>query len=148
MILGVGTDMASIDRISTVLGRHGDRFKQRCFAKEERERVENSAADAQAAAGGYAKRWAAKEACAKALGLGIRENIYLRDIVVLNDENGKPRLELRGGAKERLTSLTPKGMNSRIHLSLSDEFPMAIAFVVISAVTGDNDDGVEKWMPR
>ncbi len=129
LILGIGTDLASIDRISKVLADHGQRFEERCFDAEERARARESKAPDAA----YAKRWAAKEACAKALGLGIRNTIYLKDIVVLNDAEGKPSLDLRGGAKERLTAITPQGMTPHIHISLADEPPMALAFVVISA---------------
>ncbi len=132
MILGIGTDIASIDRIARVLGDHGDRFTARCFAPEERARVEKNA-DEKSRASGYAKRWAAKEACAKALGLGIREQIYLKDIAVVNDDAGRPSLALAGGAKTRLSELTPAGMTPRIDVSLSDDGGMALAFVVISA---------------
>lgn len=136
MILGIGTDMASVERIETVLQKHGDRFTARCFADEERGLVESRAnGDAAIRAAGYAKRWAAKEACAKALGLGIRDDIYLKDIVVTNDKDGKPSLELRGGARKRLDALSPVG-GATIHVSLTDEKRMALAFVVIS--TGGN----------
>ena len=141
MILGIGTDLASIDRIAGVLEQHGQRFVDRCFGPEESRKVETSAkGDALLRASGYAKRWAAKEACAKALGLGISHDIYLRDIVVVNGDNGQPALVLSGGAKERLTVLTPKGMTAEIHVSLTDDAAeekpgtgMALAFVVISA---------------
>lgn len=137
MILGIGTDMASIARIAGILQDHGDRFVQRCFAAEEQAKVEGAArGNPDVRAAGYAKRWAAKEACAKALGLGIREEVFLKDIVVINDAEGKPGLTLKGGAKDRLTALTPKGMTSHIHVSLSDEPPLALAFVVISATPG------------
>lgn len=137
MILGVGTDLASISRIAEILNDHGDRFTQRCFAEEERDKVDKASQEnPDARAAGYAKRWAAKEACAKALGLGIREEVFLKDIVVINDADGRPSLSLRGGAKDRLTAITPKGMTSHIHVSLSDELPLAVAFVVISAATG------------
>ena len=137
MILGVGTDMASIPRIADILKDHGDRFTQRCFADEERAKVDGTAkGNDDLRAAGYAKRWAAKEACAKALGLGIREEVFLKDIVVINDADGRPSLVLKGGAKDRLTAITPKGMTSHIHVSLSDEPPLAVAFVVISAATG------------
>jgi holo-[acyl-carrier protein] synthase len=134
MIIGTGTDIVSIDRIGAVLDDHGARFTERCFSAEERAHVESRAAGNPAvAAAGYAKRWAAKEACAKALGLGIREQIHLRDIAVINDSAGKPSILLAGGAKERLTRLTPEGMTVDIHISLSDEPPFALAFVTISA---------------
>jgi holo-[acyl-carrier protein] synthase len=139
LILGVGTDLASIDRISGILREQGERFISRCFAPEEREKVEKSAkGNDSLRAAGYARRWAAKEAAAKALGLGIREDVFLKDIVVVNDDAGKPSLILRGGAKERLTALTPAGMTAKIYVSLSDEPPMAAAFVVVEAVDRDN----------
>ncbi|MBI3441325.1 MAG: holo-ACP synthase [Proteobacteria bacterium] len=134
MILGIGTDLTSIDRLAEVLKTHGERFIERCFGAEERERVEVSAkGNERLRSSGYAKRWAAKEACSKALGLGVRKDIYLKDMVVVNDAQGRPELVLTGGAKERLTALTPQGMTPRIHVSLADDPPMAIAFVVISA---------------
>lgn len=134
MIIGTGTDIVSIERIRAVLLDHGARFTERCFSAEERAYVERKAgANADVAAAGYAKRWAAKEACAKAMGLGIRDHIYLKDIAVVNDSAGKPAIHLSGGAKERLTSLTPEGMTVDIHVSLSDEPPMALAFVIVSA---------------
>lgn len=135
MILGIGTDLTNIDRIAETLARHEDRFVERCFSAEERAKVETSAKDnPQLRAAGYAKRWAAKEACAKALGLGIRNEIYLKDIMVVNDAAGQPSLLLSGGAKERLTAITPTGMTAQIHISLTDEASMALAFVVISAI--------------
>lgn len=137
MILGIGTDLTNIGRLSEVLERHGGRFTDRCFSSEEREKVEKSAnGDLAMRAAGYAKRWAAKEACAKALGLGIRDGIHLKDMAVVNDADGQPGLVLLGGAKDRLTAITPQGMTSQIHLSLTDDAPMAMAFVVISAEAG------------
>lgn len=134
MIIGTGTDIVSIDRIRAVLLDHGERFIERCFTDDEREHVERRAGrNSDIAVAGYAKRWAAKEACAKALGLGIRDHIHLKDIAVVNDSAGKPTIRLEGGAKERLTSLTPRGMTMDIHVSLSDEPPYALAFVIISA---------------
>ena len=135
MIIGIGTDLTSIDRISDVLGDHPQRFIERCFAGKERDRVEEAAGgDPQKRAAGYAKRWAAKEACAKALGIGVSDEVFLKDIIVINDEKGQPHLLLQGGAKDRLTALTPKGMTPCVHVSLTDEPPAALAFVIISAV--------------
>lgn len=135
MILGIGTDMVHIDRIRRVFDEHGDRFIDRCFDVSERQYVVQKAAGKDdTAVAGYAKRWAAKEACAKALGLGIRDNIFLKDIIVTNDSSGKPAITLQNGAKERLTHMTPAGMTPVIDLSLTDEPPMAMAFVVISAI--------------
>jgi holo-[acyl-carrier protein] synthase len=134
MIIGIGTDITAIARIEKVLAEHGGRFVARCYSAEERARVESAAAgDAKRLAAGYAKRWAAKEACAKALGLGIRDNVFLKDIAVINDSMGAPQLALSGGAKERLTQITPRGMTPFIHISLSDEAETALAFVVIDA---------------
>lgn len=134
MIIGIGTDIVNIERIRGVLDDHGARFTERCFTAEESAYVAARAGDDPAlAAAGYAKRWAAKEACAKALGLGIRDHIHLKDIAVVNDSMGKPALMLSGGAKERLTRLTPEGMTVDVHVSLSDEPPHALAFVIISA---------------
>ena len=139
MILGIGSDLIPISRIEGTLRAHGERFIARCFAASERDYVEARAATAVAAqaeklrAAGYAKRWAAKEACAKALGLGIRGDIYLRDIIIGNDSAGKPSILLAGGAGRRLRELTPVGVDARIDLSLSDDGGMALAFVVISA---------------
>lgn len=129
MILGIGTDITDIQRIEKVLEAHAKRFENRCFASEEQEKARGSKSPAAA----YAKRWAAKEAAAKALGLGISKDVYLKDIVVLNDAEGRPCLDLRGGAKDRLAALTPAGMTPHIYVSLADEPPMALAFVVISA---------------
>ena len=139
MIIGIGSDLIPVSRIEGTLREHGDRFIARCFADSERDYVEaraTAAASEQAEklrASGYAKRWAAKEACAKALGLGIRGDIYLRDIIIGNDSAGKPSILLAGGAARRLQELTPAGVSARIDLSLSDDGGMALAFVVISA---------------
>jgi holo-[acyl-carrier protein] synthase len=137
LILGIGTDLTDINRLGETLKEHGERFLDRCFTPVEREKVESSAkGDPKRRAAGYAKRWAAKEACAKALGLGIRDGIHLKDIGVVNDAEGRPNLILTGGAKDRLTALTPQGMTPEVHLSLTDDPPMALAFVVISAKAG------------
>jgi holo-[acyl-carrier protein] synthase len=137
LILGIGTDLTNIDRLGEVLEQHGARFIDRCFTPAEREKVEKSAGgDLKRRAAGYAKRWAAKEACAKALGLGIRDGIHLKDIGVVNDAEGRPALVLKGGAKDRLTALTPQGMTAEVNVSLTDDPPMALAFVVISAGAG------------
>lgn len=134
MIIGIGTDLASIERVAEVLAQHGERFIERCFGAEEREKVEAAAkGDTALRAAGYAKRWAAKEACAKALGLGISQDIYLRDIIVSNNQAGQPQLLLTGGAKDRLTGLVPQGMMAQVHVSLTDDAKMALAFVIISA---------------
>ena len=139
MILGIGTDITDIQRIAQTLEEQGMRFVERCFAPEERDRIESREATHRAS--GYAKRWAAKEACAKALGRGIRDGIFLKDIVVINDAEGKPSLVLRGAAERRLSDMTPQGMQPRLDVSLSDEPPMAMAFVVISAQKDAEHDG-------
>lgn len=134
MIIGIGSDLCAIPRISDVLLEHQERFVLRCFSEAERNHVETaSKGNHDARAAGYAKRWAAKEACAKALGLGVRNSIYLKDISVENDDMGKPSLKLSGGALERLSVLAGT-RTPRIDVSLTDEPPMALAFVVISAV--------------
>lgn len=139
MIIGIGSDLASVARIADILSARGDQFAARCFAPVERDYVEARAAalpsDAAAAgrASGYAKRWAAKEACAKALGLGIRDGIYLRDIIITNDSAGKPTILLEGGAARRLAEITPAGKVPRIDVSLSDDQGFALAFIIISA---------------
>lgn len=129
MILGIGTDLVNIARIAQALDDFGERFIERCYAPDERSAAADNAPH-------YAKRWAAKEACAKAMGLGIRDGIYLKDIIIGNDTTGKPLLRLTGGAKAHLDTLVPSGMTPRISVSLTDEPPMALAFVVISAEKG------------
>lgn len=135
MILGIGSDLVEIKRIAGQLEQFGDRFAERCFSEEERKRAESCATSALQSAS-YAKRWAAKEAVAKALGLGIAEGIYLRDIRVILDQSGRPGIELAGGAEKRLDDLTPQGYRSVIHVSLSDDAGFALAFAVISAEKG------------
>lgn len=130
MILGVGDDLIDIRRISRTLDRFGDRFLGRVFTEAERRRADGRAARAAS----YAKRFAAKEACAKALGTGFRSGVFWRDLGVVNLGSGKPTLELTGGAAARLRALTPPGMAARLDLSMTDEPPLAHAVVVISAV--------------
>ncbi len=129
MILGIGTDLVDIRRVERTLARFGARFRDRVFTEVEQARAERHASPAAA----YAKRYAAKEACAKALGTGFRGGVYWRDIAVVNRASGMPVLELRHGAAARLAALTPPGMVARIDLSLSDEPPYAHGMVVISA---------------
>lgn len=129
MILGIGTDLANIDRIAGVLGRHGDRFRNRVFTPTEQARAERRAD----VAGTYAKRWAAKEACSKALGTGLRMGIAWKDMSVKNLETGQPVMEVTGWAAERLAEMTPPGHEAIIHVSLTDDHPWAQAFVVIEA---------------
>ena len=126
---GVGTDLANIDRISGVLERHGDRFRNRVFTKTEQRKSERR----KDVAGTYAKRWAAKEACSKALGTGLRMGISWKDMSVSNLSTGQPVMSVTGWAKERLNSMTPDGYSVTIHVSLTDDHPWAQAFVLIEA---------------
>ena len=129
LILGIGTDLIDIRRVERTLARFGARFCERVFTEIEQARAERNVNPAAA----YAKRYAAKEACAKALGTGFRQGVYWRDIAVVNRGSGMPVLELRHGAAARLAALTPSGMVARIDLSLTDEPPFAHGMVVISA---------------
>ncbi len=129
MIIGIGTDLANIERIEGVLARHGDRFRNRVFTAAE----QRKAGSRKDEAGTYAKRWAAKEACSKALGTGLRMGISWRDMAVSNLETGQPVMEVTGWAAERLAALTPPGHEAVIHVSLTDDHPWAQAFVVIEA---------------
>jgi holo-[acyl-carrier protein] synthase len=130
MILGIGTDLANIDRIAGVLERHGDRFRNRVFTNTEQRKAERRADTP----GTYAKRWAAKEACSKALGTGLRMGIAWKDMSVSNLKTGQPVMQVSGWAKERLDSMTPDGHEAIIHVTLTDDHPWAQAFVVIEAV--------------
>jgi holo-[acyl-carrier protein] synthase len=130
MILGIGNDLIDIRRIEATLERFGDRFLDRVFTDLERTKSDRRAEQAAS----YAKRFAAKEACAKALGTGLRQGVYWRDMGVVNLPSGRPTLALTGGAAERLTRMVPDGFLARIDLTLTDEFPIAEALVIISAV--------------
>ena len=130
MILGIGTDLANIERIEGTLARFGDRFRNRVFTDREQAR----AARTQAPAASYAKRWAAKEACSKALGTGLRMGIAWKDMAVTNLRTGQPVMNVTGWARERLAEMTPEGMEAVIHVSLTDDHPWAQAFVVIYAM--------------
>jgi holo-[acyl-carrier protein] synthase len=130
MILGVGSDLVEIPRIERVLARHGERFLNRVFTETERARAERRA-DRIAT---YAKRFAAKEACAKALGTGLRRGVFWRDMGVVNLPSGRPTMRLTGGALARLQAITPAGCDAQIDLTITDEATMAQAFVIISAV--------------
>jgi len=133
MIIGTGTDLIDIRRIEKVLERHGTRFINRCFAEEEIAKAERRRSAGTHIAT-YAKRFAAKEACSKALGTGFNHGVFMKDIAVINDQNGKPELRLSNGAFDRLNSLIPKGMTAKLHLTLTDEPPMAEAMVIIEAL--------------
>ena len=130
MILGIGSDICDARRIAKVIERHGDRFLDRVFTPTERAKADKRRNRAET----YAKRFAAKEACSKALGTGLRAGVWWRDMGVVNLPSGRPTLELAGGAKRRLAAMTPKGYEPRIDLTMTDEGPNAQAFVVISAV--------------
>ena len=130
MIIGLGSDLSDIRRIQGSLDRFGERFTHRVFTELERTRSERKAD----AAASYAKRFAAKEACAKALGTGMRRGVFWRDMGVVNMRSGQPTMALTGGALKRLEEMTPPGMKAVIHLSLTDDHPYAQAFVIIEAV--------------
>ena len=129
MILGIGTDLANIERIQGTFDRVGDRFRQRVFTEEEQRKAEGR----KDVAGTYAKRWAAKEACSKALGTGLRMGISWRDMAVSNLRTGQPVMAVTGWAKERLEKMTPPGHEAIIHVTLTDDHPWAQAFVLIEA---------------
>jgi len=130
MIIGIGNDLIDIRRVEKVIERHGERFIERIFTpieirKSERRRLR---------AASYAKRFAAKEACAKALGTGMSNGVFWRDMGVVNLPSGKPTMALTGGAAKRLARLVPTGYRGEIHLTITDEFPLAQAYVIIEAV--------------
>ena len=130
MIIGIGSDLCDARRIARAIERHGERFLARIFTETERARAERRANRV----GTYAKRFAAKEACAKALGTGLRAGVFWRDMGVVNLPSGRPTMKLTGGALERLKAITPAGYEPRIDLTVTDEGPLAQAFVVIYAV--------------
>jgi holo-[acyl-carrier protein] synthase len=130
MIIGIGSDICDARRIAKVIERHGDRFLDRIFTSTERAKAERRRNRAET----YAKRFAAKEACAKALGTGFRRGVFWRDMGVVNMPSGRPTMKLTGGALSRLRAITPPGCDAQIDVSLTDEGPMAQAIVVISAV--------------
>ena len=130
MILGLGSDISDVRRVAKVIERHGDRFLTRVFTDTERARADRRKNRVET----YAKRFAAKEACAKALGTGIRSGVWWRDMGVVNMPSGRPTMKLTGGALKRLQAITPAGYDAQIDLTISDEGPMAVAFVIISAV--------------
>jgi holo-[acyl-carrier protein] synthase len=130
MIIGIGNDVIDIRRIEATLSTYGERFVRRIFTEVE---IAKSERRAQRAAS-YAKRFAAKEACSKALGTGFRAGVFWKDMGVVNEPSGKPTMKLTGGASARLAKLTPAGHAIRIHLTITDDFPYAHAFVMIEAV--------------
>jgi holo-[acyl-carrier protein] synthase len=135
MILGLGNDVIDIRRIERTLEVYGDRFLDRVFTEVERRKSDRR----RLRAASYAKRFAAKEACAKALGTGLRKGVFWRDMGVVNLPSGRPTLKLTGGAAEQLARITPNGYEARIDLTITDDFPMAQAIVIISAVRTGED---------
>ena len=130
MIIGIGSDLIDIRRVEKTLGRHGERFIRRVYTDIEQAKSEGRAARAAS----YAKRFAAKEACAKALGTGMAQGVFWRDMGVVNLPGGKPTMALTGGAAARLESLMPTGHKAAIHLTITDDYPLAQAFVIIEAL--------------
>src|SRR5436189_5316730 len=130
MIIGIGSDLIDIRRIEQTIDRHGERFLERIFTRVERAKSDKRAQRAAS----YAKRFAAKEACAKALGTGMRRGVFWKDMGVINLRSGQPTMALTGGALERLKEMTPAGHRAVIHLSLTDDHPYAQAFVIIEAL--------------
>jgi holo-[acyl-carrier protein] synthase len=130
MILGIGSDIVDVRRIARAIDRHGDRFLERIFTATERAKAERRARRIET----YAKRFAAKEACAKALGTGLRAGVFWRDMGVVNLRSGRPTMELTGGALARLEAMTPAECEARIDVTITDEGPMAQALVIITAV--------------
>ncbi|WP_298427967.1 holo-ACP synthase [Rhodoblastus sp.] len=133
MIVGLGVDLCDIRRIERALEKYGERFTRRCFTPVERAKADGR----KARAATYAKRFAAKEACAKALGTGLGQGVSWQDMGVVNDSFGRPSLELKGRAAERLALLTPPGWEASVHLTLTDEYPLAQAQVMIEALPKD-----------
>ena len=138
MILGIGSDLIDIRRVERSLERFGDRFVQRLFTDIEQARAERRPA---LRAASYAKRFAAKEACSKALGTGIRRGVFWRDMGVINLRSGQPTMHLTGGAAIRLAEMTPPGLKPCIHVSLTDDYPLALSFVMISAELAPKEPG-------
>jgi holo-[acyl-carrier protein] synthase len=130
VILGIGSDITDVRRVAEVLERHGERFLDRVFTPVERAKSDRRARRAES----YAKRFAAKEACAKALGTGLAQGVFWRDMGVVNLPSGRPTMNLTGGARARLDAMTPAGHEARIDLTITDDGPLAQAFVIISAV--------------
>lgn len=133
MIIGIGSDLIDIRRIEATLTRFGDRFVQRLYTPTEQKKSEGR----RNRAASYAKRFAAKEACSKALGTGFRRGVFWRDMGVVNLRSGKPTMALTGGAAVRLREITPAGMHAQIDLTITDDFPLAQAIVIISAMPGE-----------
>ncbi len=139
MIIGIGNDLIDIRRIERTLARFGDRFVARVFSDTERSKAERRRGAPRGYASTLAKRFAAKEAAAKALGTGFRKGVFWRDLAVVNLPSGQPTIAMTGGAQDHLRSLVPTGMEPRVHLTMTDEWPMAEAQVIISAVPVADD---------
>lgn len=135
MIIGIGNDIIDIRRIEATLARFGDRFVRRVFTEIEKAKSDRRAERAAS----YAKRFAAKEACAKALGTGLRHGVYWRDMGVINLPGGRPTLHLTGGAADRLAGLIPAGYEAKIDVTITDDYPMAEAIVIISCIATKAD---------
>lgn len=129
MIIGIGTDLTNIERIQKILNRHGDKFSKRIFSEFEQKKVLTNINLAES----FAKRWAAKEACAKALGTGLQMGISLKEMIVSNLDSGQPTITLDGAAQKRLNQLTPVGEKANIHISITDDHPWAQAMVIIES---------------
>ena len=134
MILGIGNDLIDIRRIEKTLERFGDRFIQRVFTETEQRKAERRKGAGNSYAATFAKRYAAKEAASKALGTGFRDGVYWRDLGVVNLPSGKPTVVMTGGAAARLAEMTPPGMRAQVDLTITDEYPLAEAMVIITAV--------------
>jgi len=141
MIIGIGADLCDIRRVEETLAKYGERFTHRCFTEIERQKSDRRASRAAS----YAKRFAAKEACAKALGTGLNHGVFWRDMGVVNLPTGKPTMALAGGAAARLAAITPPGFEAVIHLTITDEPPLAQAFVIIEARPASGPTG---FFPR
>ncbi|MGN6551150.1 MAG: holo-ACP synthase [Pararhizobium sp.] len=133
MIIGIGSDLIDIRRIERTLERYGERFTRRCFTEIERAKSDRR----KERAASYAKRFAAKEACSKALGTGLAQGVFWRDMGVVNLPGGKPTMRLTGGAAKRLKEIVPDGLDAAIHVTITDEFPLAQAFVIIEAIRAE-----------
>lgn len=140
MILGIGSDIIDIRRIEKTLARFGDRFIHRIYTETERARAERKPLERAAT---FAKRFAAKEACSKALGTGLKQGVFWRDMGVTNLKTGQPTIRLTNGALARLQSMTPAGYTPYIHVTLTDDFPLAVAYVIISAESAPIQHGPE-----
>ncbi|MCD2171955.1 holo-ACP synthase [Rhizobium sp. C4] len=130
MIIGIGSDLIDIRRVEKSIERFGDRFTHRCFTEVERAKSDRR----KERAASYAKRFAAKEACSKALGTGLAQGVFWRDMGVVNLPSGKPTMALTNGAAERLAAMTPAGHYAVVHLTITDDFPLAQAFVILEAL--------------